>query len=106
MESGDFDAANREKYRIEEKQRTLRRERERMQKADPEHAEQYEYQPRWFSPVLDPITNKTVHVFNDKYWTAKANHDWTVCPDLYWILRILFYDSMHSWAISRNVVAL
>ncbi|ORX87354.1 hypothetical protein K493DRAFT_359914 [Basidiobolus meristosporus CBS 931.73] len=86
MERGQFDLANNEKFRLEEKQRAKRRARE----ADPN----YRWHPRWFTRETDPDTNETVWRFNHEYWKerercgtekieGKGPGEWANLDDIY-----------------------
>ncbi|XP_029989972.1 oxysterol-binding protein 1 isoform X4 [Sphaeramia orbicularis] len=103
MEDGRWDEANAEKQRLEEKQRTARREREREAvKAvnSPEEADAGEagtqasevsdesahpdnYQALWFEKLDDPVSGETLHVYKGGYWEAKDQGNWDMCPDIF-----------------------
>ncbi|XP_061686693.1 oxysterol-binding protein 1-like isoform X2 [Syngnathoides biaculeatus] len=88
MEEGQWDQANAEKQRLEEKQRTVRREREReVVKAanTPEEAAHPDrYQAQWFEKVDDPTSGETLHVYKGGYWETKdSGGSWDVCPDIF-----------------------
>ncbi|KAL4784485.1 Oxysterol-binding protein-domain-containing protein [Aspergillus varians] len=59
MEEGEYDFAATEKHRVEEKQRTKRRERE---------ANGEEYTPKWFSKAKCPITGEEYWAHTGDYW--------------------------------------
>ncbi|KAK9761276.1 hypothetical protein K7432_013943 [Basidiobolus ranarum] len=86
MEHGQFDLANEEKFRLEEKQRAKRKARE----ADPN----YKWHARWFKREVDPDTNETVWRFNHEYWEernrcgtekieGKGTGQWSNIDDIY-----------------------
>ncbi|KAK2865911.1 hypothetical protein Q7C36_001967 [Tachysurus vachellii] len=101
MEQGLWDEANAEKQRLEEKQRTVRREREReaAQLANTEDSEaliedsitdsplksvpQDSYKALWFDQHEDPTTGELTHVYRGGYWEAKEQGDWHFCPDIF-----------------------
>ncbi|XP_058240358.1 oxysterol-binding protein 1-like isoform X1 [Hemibagrus wyckioides] len=101
MEQGLWDEANAEKQRLEEKQRTVRREREReaAQIANTEDSEaliedsitdsplksvpQDAYKALWFDQYEDPKTGELTHVYKGGYWEAKEQGDWHLCPDIF-----------------------
>uniref|UniRef100_A0A3Q2ZUS7 Oxysterol-binding protein n=1 Tax=Kryptolebias marmoratus TaxID=37003 RepID=A0A3Q2ZUS7_KRYMA len=82
MEEGRWDEANAEKQRLEEKQRSARREREREAvKAVSAHPDNY--QALWFEKTHDPISGETLHVYKGGYWEAKEQGSWEMCPDIF-----------------------
>lgn len=70
MEEGDIETAGKEKDRLEEKQRGVRRSMEKQRE---------EWQPRWFRLTRHDITGQEVWVSNDKYW----QRNWSACPDIF-----------------------
>uniref|UniRef100_A0A665TAI2 Oxysterol-binding protein n=1 Tax=Echeneis naucrates TaxID=173247 RepID=A0A665TAI2_ECHNA len=87
MEDGRWDEANAEKQRLEEKQRTARREREReavkAASSPEEGAHQDNYQAQWFEKIDDPVSGETLHVYKGGYWEAKDQGSWDMCPDIF-----------------------
>ncbi|XP_032420112.1 oxysterol-binding protein 1-like isoform X2 [Xiphophorus hellerii] len=87
MEEGRWDEANAEKQRLEEKQRSTRRERERDSvKAIPtpeEGAHPDNYQALWFEKIHDSVSGETLHVYKGGYWDAKEQGSWEMCPDIF-----------------------
>ncbi|XP_019958707.1 oxysterol-binding protein 1 isoform X13 [Paralichthys olivaceus] len=87
MEDGRWDEANAEKQRLEEKQRTARREREReavkVACSPEEGAHQDNYQALWFEKLDDPVSGETLHVYKGGYWEAKDQGSWEICPDIF-----------------------
>jgi hypothetical protein len=113
MEVGKWDDANKEKLRLEEKQRSARKMREmknvtndtendfgensliNLNKLNGEtdsdgvckHSSESnissEYDPVWFKKTIDPYTNQPIHVFKNEYWDCKMKNDWSKCPDIY-----------------------
>ncbi|XP_049326246.1 oxysterol-binding protein 2 isoform X2 [Astyanax mexicanus] len=84
MEAGQWDEANSEKQRLEEKQRAVRRRRETEANGANDEGREYEgYTPLWFERRTDPLTGETSHVYRGGYWEAKERQDWSACPDIY-----------------------
>jgi len=84
MEEGVWDEANAEKVRLEEKQRTARRQKEsEAEKAAAEGQAVPSYDPIWFTKDKDPLTGNVIHVFKGDYWTCKEKQDWSRCPDIF-----------------------
>ncbi|XP_037328195.2 oxysterol-binding protein 1-like isoform X10 [Pungitius pungitius] len=100
MEDGRWDEANAEKQRLEEKQRTVRREREReavKAASSPEEAVTEDsindspsksthpdsYQAMWFEKLDDPVSGETLHVYKGGYWEAKEQGSWDMCPEIF-----------------------
>ncbi|XP_034455484.1 oxysterol-binding protein 1-like isoform X4 [Hippoglossus hippoglossus] len=87
MEDGRWDEANAEKQRLEEKQRTVRREREReavKAVCSPEEgAHQDNHQALWFEKIDDPVSGETLHIYKGGYWEAKEQGGWDICPDIF-----------------------
>ncbi|XP_034043602.1 oxysterol-binding protein 1-like isoform X2 [Thalassophryne amazonica] len=87
MEEGRWDEANVEKQRLEEKQRSARREREReavKAAGSPDEGVHHDnYQALWFEKVDDPVSGETMHVYKGGYWEAKERGSWHMCPDIF-----------------------
>ncbi|XP_062373819.1 oxysterol-binding protein 1 isoform X3 [Sardina pilchardus] len=87
MEQGRWEEANAEKQRLEEKQRTVRREREReaARTASPaeEGVHQDNYEALWFDHYDDPLTGEQTHLYKGGYWEAKDEGSWENCPDIF-----------------------
>ena len=102
MEEAKWDDANREKVRLEEKQRTARKQREQAAAAAAQSDSNNEneassnansngtldshasdYKPCWLKTVVDPFTNQPIHVYTNEYWECKERQDWSRCPDLF-----------------------
>ncbi|KAL0970715.1 hypothetical protein UPYG_G00246260 [Umbra pygmaea] len=102
MEEGQWDEANAEKQRLEEKQRSVRREREREAASqrttseseeavdedsitDPAQKSTYhdDYRAQWFERTEDPVTGEFTHIYNGGYWEAKEKGSWESCPEIY-----------------------
>ncbi|ELT99009.1 hypothetical protein CAPTEDRAFT_179200 [Capitella teleta] len=84
MEEGRWDEANEKKVLLEEKQRTVRREREReASDAAANEAEYQGYEPKWFRKDIDPVTGNPAYVYTGEYWDCKEKGDWSRCPDIY-----------------------
>lgn len=86
MEKGNWDEANTEKQRLEEKQRMSRRRRleacSRGCGAEDEK-EADVYIPLWFEKRLDPLTGETACMYKGGYWEAKEKQDWHMCPNIF-----------------------
>jgi hypothetical protein len=74
MEQADFDAANEEKVRLEEKQRAARKRW---------GGDETYYRPVWFSKEKDPVEGSLIHVYKGEYWNCKTSQDWKRCPDIF-----------------------
>uniref|UniRef100_A0A673JKI2 Oxysterol-binding protein n=1 Tax=Sinocyclocheilus rhinocerous TaxID=307959 RepID=A0A673JKI2_9TELE len=100
MEQGRWEEANAEKQRLEEKQRTVRREREREanRAASPSEealiedaisdsplkcGHQDNYKSMWFEQLVDPVTGEPTHIYKGGYWEAKEQGNWDSCPDIF-----------------------
>ncbi|KAJ6335624.1 hypothetical protein OIU76_007186 [Salix suchowensis] len=67
LENGEFDMANSEKLRLEQRQRQARKMQERG------------WQPRWFAKDKGSDTYRYV----GGYWEARDKGDWDSCPDIF-----------------------
>lgn len=74
MEEGRYDDAAEEKYRLEEKQRKVRKQREQ---------EGVEWDPKWFSRDVHPVTGDQYWRFTRDYWRNRASHKWDACDDIF-----------------------
>ncbi|KAK1889947.1 Oxysterol-binding protein 1 [Dissostichus eleginoides] len=89
MEEGRWDEGNSEKQRLEEKQRIVRREREREAASQRTASQSEEGAPHdshlalWFDRCEDQITGEQVHIYKGGYWEAKDRGIWEGCPDIY-----------------------
>ena len=85
MEEGQWDEANTEKVRLEEKQRAVRRKREAEAEQAAIDGITYDgYQPTWFKKETDEQNGgKLIYVYNGGYWDHKASQDWSQCPDIF-----------------------
>eukprot|EP00095_Tigriopus_kingsejongensis_P012379 snap_masked-scaffold190_size271632-processed-gene-1.1 protein:Tk12379 transcript:snap_masked-scaffold190_size271632-processed-gene-1.1-mRNA-1 annotation:"hypothetical protein DAPPUDRAFT_315619" len=85
MENGEWDAANDEKLRLEEKQRTVRKSREEEAAQAAQKGESWGgYKPLWFESREDEMNGgKMTFVYQGGYWESKDNHDWAPCPDIF-----------------------
>jgi hypothetical protein len=86
MEEAKWDDANKEKLRLEEKQRAKRMEKKQTsssQENDEQSCHMEEHEPAWFKRVCDPYTNQMVYLSNNEYWDCKERKDWKRCPDLF-----------------------
>lgn len=84
MENAEWDSANKEKVRLEEKQRAARRKREAEQEKAATEGKPYKgWEPVWFKKEKDPQTGNVIHVYTGSYWECKENGDWSHCPDIF-----------------------
>uniref|UniRef100_A0A3B4B5F2 Oxysterol-binding protein n=1 Tax=Periophthalmus magnuspinnatus TaxID=409849 RepID=A0A3B4B5F2_9GOBI len=83
MEDGRWDEANAEKQRLEEKQRTARKEREREAVKAANTPEEDNYQALWFEKITDPVSGETLHIYKGGYWETKEQGSWDMCPDIF-----------------------
>ncbi|KAJ2476125.1 hypothetical protein IWW56_005086 [Coemansia sp. RSA 2131] len=65
METGEYELADTEKSRLENKQRATRRRREQ--------GELKAWKPRWFTKEFDEDSNESYWRFNDAYWTEREH---------------------------------
>nr|XP_039270812.1 oxysterol-binding protein-related protein 1-like isoform X1 [Styela clava] len=70
QENGDIDGAGDQKWRLEEKQRSARKLRNKNKD---------EWTPRWFRHGTNPITDTPDWIFDTKY----KKRDWSNCPDIF-----------------------
>ncbi|KAJ2741869.1 hypothetical protein GGI20_004883 [Coemansia sp. BCRC 34301] len=79
METGAYELADREKSRLENKQRATRRRREL--------GELPKWKPRWFVRDEDPDSGESFWKFNDEYWVhreaAKEGKGWENVEDIF-----------------------
>lgn len=84
MEAGNWDQANKEKVRLEEKQRAARRQRESGAEEAAHSGRPYPpYEPLWFSKEREEDSDVITHVYRGNYWTSKERNDWAQCPDIF-----------------------
>ncbi|XP_048851751.1 oxysterol-binding protein 1 isoform X1 [Brienomyrus brachyistius] len=100
MEQGRWEEANAEKQRLEEKQRSVRREREReaarvagptedaviedsITDSPQKSTHQDNYKAQWFERTEDPATGEVTHIYQGGYWEAKEHGSWGTCPDIF-----------------------
>jgi oxysterol-binding protein 1 len=109
MEEGKWEEANKEKLRLEEKQRAARRLRDQQQTGrqgsgapPPQHSHHTNtsiddddnsngnsimssenHEPFWFKKSVDPHTNLPIHIYKNEYWDCKEKQDWKKCPNLF-----------------------
>ena len=85
MEEGQWDEANTEKVRLEEKQRAVRRKREaEAEQAAVDGVAAEGHQPTWFKKEVDEENGgKLIYVYKGGYWESKVNQDWSECPDIF-----------------------
>lgn len=84
MEIGEWDRANKEKIRLEEKQRAVRRLRENDAESAAKEGRAYEsYEPLWFAKHKDDDSDNISHVYKGTYWEAKEKQEWNECPNIF-----------------------
>ncbi|XP_028834258.1 oxysterol-binding protein 1 isoform X3 [Denticeps clupeoides] len=100
MEQGRWEEANAEKQRLEEKQRSVRREREReaarttnpteeaviedsINDSPLKSTHQDNYKPLWFERCDDPVSGEATFTYSGGYWEAKDQCSWEQCPDIF-----------------------
>lgn len=87
MEEGLWDEANKEKLRLEEKQRAKRRELEAAAEAAAADGTTAPSGPKplWFTrESVSPTNNPHLrHLYNHTYWECKEKQDWSQCPDIF-----------------------
>ncbi|XP_056639637.1 oxysterol-binding protein 1 isoform X2 [Diorhabda carinulata] len=84
MEEGLWDESNKEKIRLEEKQRAARRQRESEAELAAAEGRPYTpYKPVWFDQTQEDDSGIMHHVYKGTYWDCKANQDWSSCPDIF-----------------------
>ncbi|KAG0704876.1 Oxysterol-binding protein 1 [Chionoecetes opilio] len=78
MEEGQWDEANAEKLRLEEKQRATRRHREaEAEQASTEGREYPAYGPQWFRKETDDTSGALIFRYTHEYWDCKERQDWS-----------------------------
>ncbi|XP_072392952.1 oxysterol-binding protein 1 isoform X1 [Diabrotica undecimpunctata] len=84
MEEGLWEESNKEKIRLEEKQRASRRQREaEAEKAAAEGRPYPPYKPLWFEQMREDDSDVIHHVYRGTYWECKTKQDWSQCPDIF-----------------------
>ena len=85
MENGSWEEANKEKVRLEDKQRAVRRKRELEAEKALSEGRTYEgHKPVWFKKEKDEENGqKLIYVYSGGYWEAKEKQNWDMCPDIY-----------------------
>lgn len=84
MEQAQWDTANLEKPRIEEKQRAARRALEKQNEQRALNGlPPIVYQPAWFKRQHDLYTDQTIFVYAGEYWDCKRRSDWSRSPELW-----------------------
>eukprot|EP01137_Pigoraptor_chileana_P004457 Opistho-2@46124 len=74
MEEGKIDEGAKEKTRLEEKQRSVRKAREAVGRP---------YTPRWFTKKGKPDNDDVIHVYKGGYWDAKKKGVFEDVADIY-----------------------
>lgn len=70
MENGNWDEANDEKVRLEEKQRERRKNHQ-------------DVEPIWFSQKKDSLTGEVYYAYTGNYWECKEERNWEKCADIF-----------------------
>lgn len=84
MENGEWDEANSEKLRLEEKQRSVQRQRESEAEGVASDGIEYvPYQPVWFTKEEDEYSGNLLYKYKHEYWECKEKQDWSSCPDIF-----------------------
>ncbi|XP_066251776.1 oxysterol-binding protein 1 isoform X2 [Euwallacea similis] len=84
MEEGKWEEANKEKLRIEEKQRAVRRKREgEAEKAAAQGRPYTQYIPLWFEQKTQDASDVITHIYKGTYWDCKEAQNWSECPDIF-----------------------
>nr|CAH7728422.1 unnamed protein product [Callosobruchus chinensis] len=84
MEAGEWDKANQEKLRLEEKQRAARRHKESEAELAAAEGRPYDpYKPIWFEQTKEDNSDVVHHVYKGTYWNCKEKQDWSMCPDIF-----------------------
>ena len=73
-ENGDPELARDEKNRLEVKQRTIRKEREKN------NTQVY---PKWFTEEIDEATKEKYFKYKGGYWEARETGQWGHLEDIY-----------------------
>ena len=74
LEYGLKDLAADEKHRVEEKQRTRRKELK---------AKGEDHKPKWFKESKDSSTGEVVYIYNGGYWECRERGDFGECLDIF-----------------------
>lgn len=79
MENGNWETANIEKGRLEEKQRVDTKKFQDML----ESGQKVVQRPIWFKKCFDRSSNTPRYIYQGQYWKCKEQNDWSRCPDLF-----------------------
>eukprot|EP00871_Galdieria_phlegrea_P001629 jgi/Galph1/2467/GphlegSOOS_G1094.1 len=74
LENAQYKVASDEKFRLEEKQRAARKEREVLGRP---------YEPCWFDRQWNNYLEREEWTFNYQYWQHRERRDWSRCPDVF-----------------------
>lgn len=74
LEEGDLTLATKEKARLEDKQRQMRKEKEQKGII---------YQPKYFTEYEDPDTKEKGYKFSRDYWADRKTQNWSHLEDLF-----------------------
>ncbi|EFO19328.1 hypothetical protein LOAG_09167 [Loa loa] len=79
MENGDWDAANQEKGRLEEKQRIDTKKYQDML----ENGQKIVERPIWFKKCFDRSCGTSRYIYQGQYWKCKEKKDWSRSPNIF-----------------------
>jgi hypothetical protein len=74
FEACDIEEGSKQKHRLEEKQREIRKLRK---------DQEVTWEPLWFEEVIDDDTGDRFFKINNKYWLQREKKDWSACPDIF-----------------------
>jgi hypothetical protein len=74
LELQDYDLASKEKHRLEEKQRQVRKEMEKTK---------FKYRPVFFEETYDDLTGELIYRYNGTYWDLRNNMKFDKFYDIY-----------------------
>nr|CDQ08419.1 Bm12765 [Brugia malayi] len=79
MENGNWNAANEEKKRLEEKQRIDTKKYQDML----ENGEKIIERPIWFKKCFDHCCGTSRYLYQGQYWKCKEMKDWSHSPNIF-----------------------
>jgi hypothetical protein len=74
FEACDIEEGSKQKHRLEEKQREIRKLRK---------DQEVTWEPLWFEEVIDDDTGDRFFKINNKYWLQREKKEWSACPDIF-----------------------
>lgn len=75
LESHDYDLAAKEKHRLEEKQRKVRKENDKKKN--------YKHNPMYFIETYDNLSGDLIYQYNGKYWSDRYAKRFEDFPDIF-----------------------